>query len=144
MGSGASNHKSSKGELQKLRTPSKTSNLGDVNNFSASGTQSEEKPNSADMETPSHFTEADRNTDELKRHLSERSLASKDVVACCVELLKFSFNIDETKEIQAASEEFVVKKDIPHLIFEIYTALLAKYPDLVKYDREKDKVSEFN
>lgn len=143
MGTGASSHTVSKGEPQMSQTPNKTSNISEAKNILASGTQSEEKANYVEMNAPSNLTEADRNTDELKRHLSEGSLARKEVVTCCVELLKFSFTIDETKGIQATSEEFVLKKDIPHVVFEIYTSLLTNYPTLVSFDREKDEVSEF-
>ena len=143
MGTGASSHTVSKGEPQTSQTPNKTSNISEAKNILASGTQSEEKANYVEMNAPSNLTEADRNTDELKRHLSEGSLARKEVVTCCVELLKFSFTIDETEEIQATSEEFVLKKDIPHVVCEIYTSLLTNYPTLVSFDREKDEVSEF-
>lgn len=144
MGTGASSHTVSKGEPQMSPTPNKTSNISEAKNILASGTQSEEKANYVEMNAPSNLTEADRNTDELKRHLSEGSLARKEVVTCCVELLKFSFTIDETEEIQATSEEFVLKKDIPHVVFEIYTSLLTNYPTLVSFDREKDEETEYD
>lgn len=46
-----------------------------------------------------NLIEVDRNIDELKRYFLEGSFVCKEVVICCVEFLKFFFNIDEIKEI---------------------------------------------
>lgn len=48
--------------------------------------------------------------------------------------------MDESEEIKTAAVTFVLDKNIPTLIFKIYGPLLAKYPDVTKYDREKVKV----
>lgn len=143
MGSGASHSKARKDDFQKFQSADKTSNFRDVNNFSAAETaELDEKANFKDMETPSIFSEAERSINVLKTHLLEGTLASKEVVTCCVELLKFSCSMDEDEAIKTAALDFVIEKDIPRLMFEIYGTLSAKYPDLVKYDREKQKVSE--
>lgn len=143
MGAGASQRKDRKVELQKFQSSNKTSNIRDVNNFSATQSEPEEKSTFKDMEMPTVIAEAERNANALKRHLSEGTLASKEVVTCCVELLKFSCSMDEDEDIKSAALNFVMENDIPKLIFQIYGALLTKYPDLMKYDREKDKVIEF-
>ncbi|XP_078359598.1 uncharacterized protein LOC144644064 isoform X1 [Oculina patagonica] len=142
MGAGASHRKHRKVELQKFQSSNKTSNFRDVNNFPAAQSEPEEKTNFTDMETLSVIAEAERNVNVLKSHLSERTLASKKAVTCCVELLKFSCSMDEDEEIKTAALNFVMENDIPLLIFQVYGALLTKYPDAVKYDREKDKETE--
>lgn len=38
----------------------------------------------------------------------------------------------------------MLKKDIPHVVFEIYTSLLTNYPTLVSFDREKDEETEYD
>ena len=48
--------------------------------------------------------------------------------------------MDESEEIKTAAVTFVLDKNIPTLIFKIHEPLLAKYPDVTKYDREKVKV----
>lgn len=140
MGAGASHRKSREVEPQKFQSSNKSSNFRDVNNSFATQPEPEEKENLQDMELPSVIAEAERNTNLLKRHLSEGTLASKEVVTCFVELLKFSCSMDENEEIKTASLNFVMKNDIPRLIYQICGALLVKYPDLVKHDREKEKV----
>ena len=114
------------------------SNPRDINNLSAA----EEESDLVDMTMPSVIVDLEENSKILKRQLSEGILASKEVVTSCVELLKFSCSMDEDEEIKTAALSFVIENDIPRLIFQVYKALLTKYPDLLKYDREKDKVGE--
>ena len=146
MGSGVSRRKSKKVELQTLPRHN-TSTVSDVNDFVTLPAEQVKKTTEQNMETPSavqnqpdfekSLTEAEKNVNVLKTHLSDGDLASEEVVSCCVELLKFSCTVDE---IETAAVSFVLEKNIPALIFEIYGALLAKYPDVTKYDREKGKV----
>lgn len=82
--------------------------------------------------------------EDLKTHLSDGTVASKEVVTCCMELLKFSCSVDESEEFKTAAVHFLLEKNIPGLIYEIYGALLAKYPDVTNYDREKVEGSEEN
>ena len=148
MGAGASHRTKAREDSFNMtasnKTTSCTSNPRDihVNNLSAAEKESEENVNLMDMAIPSVMAEAEENSNILKRHLSEGIVASKEVVTCCVELLKFSCSMDEEVEIKTAALSFVIEKGIPGLLFQVYKALLRKYPDLLKYDREKDKVGE--
>ena len=49
--------------------------------------------------------------------------------------------MDESEEIKTTAVNFVLGQNIAGIIFEIYRALLEKYPEVVKYDREKVEVS---
>ena len=118
------------------------SNPRHINNLSAAEKESERNINRVDMTMPSVIVVLEENSNILKRHLSEGNLSSKEVVTCCLELLKVSCSIDEDKEIKTAALRFVIENDIPRLICQVYKALLTKYPDLLKYDREKDQVGE--
>ena len=143
MGAGASHRtKAREDSFNKAASNKTTSNPRDMNNLSAAEKESEENVNLMDMTMPSVIAEAEENSNILKRHLSEGIVASKEVVTCCVELLKFSCSMDEDVEIKTAALSFVIEKGIPGLLFQVYKALLTKYPDLLKYDREKDKVGE--
>lgn len=141
MGSAASHRTKAREHFRKFETET-GSNNSDVNNFSAAEKESEEKANLMDMTMPSVIAEAEENSNVLRRHLSGGILASKEVVTCCVELLKFSCSMDENEEVKTAALSFVIENDIPRLIFQVYKALLTKYPDLLQYDREKDKVGD--
>ena len=138
MGTGAS-HRTKAREESFNKT---ASNPGDINNLSAAEKEYKEKANIMARKMPSVIAKAAENSNFLKRHLSEGILASKEVVTCCVELLKFSCSMDEDEEIKTAALSFVIENDVPELIFQVYKAILTKYPDLLKYDREKDKVGE--
>ena len=143
MGAGASHRtKAREDSFNKTASNKTTSNPRDMNNLSAAEKEFEENVNLMDMTMPSVIAEAEENSNILKRHLSEGIVASKEVVTCCVELLKFSCSMDEDVEIKTAALSFVIEKGIPGLLFQVYKALLTKYPDLLKYDREKDKVGE--
>lgn len=143
MGAGASHRtKAREDSFNKTASNKTTSNPRDMNNLSTAEKESEENVNLMDMTMPSVIAEAEENSNILKRHLSEGIVASKEVVTCCVELLKFSCSMDEDVEIKTAALSFVIEKGIPGLLFQVYKALLTKYPDLLKYDREKDKVGE--
>lgn len=143
MGAGASHRtKASEDSFNKTVSNKTASNPRDINNLSAAEKKSEENENLRHMTMPSVIAEAEENLNILKRYLSEGIVASKEVVTCCVELLKFSCSMDEDEEIKTAALTFVIENDIPGLIFQVYKALLTKYPDLLKYDREKDKVGE--
>ena len=149
MGSGVSRSKSKRVELQKLQSDDNASNLQDVNNCL---TEQENTSALRDMDSSSvvqnqpgvktMLSDIENTIDVLKTHLSDETLASKDAVSRCVEILKFSCFLDENEEIKTAAVDFLLEKHIPGLIFEIYGALLAKYPDVTKYDREKVEVSE--
>lgn len=143
MGAGASHRtKASEDSFNKTASNKTASNPRDINNLSAAEKKSGENVNLRHMTMPSVIAEAEENLNILKRYLSEGIVASKEVVTCCVELLKFSCSMDEDEEIKTAALTFVIENDIPGLIFQVYKALLTKYPDLLKYDREKDKESE--
>lgn len=145
MGAGAS-HRTKAREDSLSKTPSNktasNANPSDINNLSAAEKESEEKANLMNRTMPPVIAKAEENSNALKKHLSEGILARKEVVTCCVELLKFSCSIDEDEEIKTAALSFVIENETPRLIFQVYKALLTKYPDLLKYDREKDKVGE--
>ena len=143
MGAGASHSpKAKEDSFNKTASNKIASNPRDINNLSAAEEESEGNINLVDMTMPSVIVDLEENSKILKRQLSERILASKEVVTSCVELLKFSCSMDEDEEIKTAALSFVIENDIPRLIFQVYKALLTKYPDLLKYDREKDKVGE--
>lgn len=146
MGAGASHRtKAREDSLYKTASNKTASNANpsDINNLSAVEKESEEKANLMDRTMPPVFAKAEENSNALKKHLSEGILARKEVVTCCVELLKFSCSMDELdEEMETAALSFVIENEIPRLIFQVYKALLTKYPDLLKYDREKDKVGE--
>lgn len=143
MGAGASHRtKAKEDNFHKTASNKIASSPRDINNLSAAEKESEANLNLVDTTMPSVIVEAEENSNILKRHLSEGILASKEVVTCCVELLKFSCSMDEDEEIKTAALTFVMENDIPRLIFQVYKALLTKFPDLLKYDREKDKVGE--
>ena len=143
MGAGASHRTKAREHFRRFESSNKTpSNSRGVNNSSATEKESEKKANLMDTRMSSVIAEAVENSNVLRRHLSEGILASKEVVTCCVELLKFSCSMDEDEEIKTAALSFVIDNDIPRLIFQVYKALLTKYPDLLKYDREKDKVGD--
>ena len=138
MGAGASHRiKAREDSFNKTASNKTASKPRGMNNLSAEEKESKENVNLKDMTMPTVIAEAKENSNILKRHLSEGIVASKEVVTCCVELLKFSCSMDEEEEIKTAALSFVIENDIPGLIFQVYKALLAKYPDLLKYDREK-------
>ena len=145
MGAGVSfRTKAREDGVNKTALNKTVSNPRALNNLSAAEKESEESVNLIDMTMPSVVAKAEENSNILKRHLSEGILASKEAVTSCVELLKFSCSMDEEEEIKTAALSFVIENDIPGLIFQVYKALLTKYPDLLNYDREKDKVGEYN
>jgi len=146
MGAGASHRTKAREDSLNKTASNKTAsnaNPSDINNLSAVEKESEEKENLMDRTMPPVFAKAEEKSNALKKHLSEGILARKEVVTCCVELLKFSCSMDELdEEMKTAALSFVIENEIPRLIFQVYKALLTKYPDLLKYDREKDKVGE--
>lgn len=146
MGAGASHRTKAREDSLNKTISNKTAsnaNPSDINNLSAVEKESEEKANLMDRTMPPVIAKAEEFSNALKKHLSEGILARKEVVTCCVELLKFSCSMDELdEEMKTAALSFVIENEIPRLIFQVYKALLTKYPDLLKYDREKDKVGE--
>ena len=157
MGSGVSRPKSSQVVLQKLPSADNcvklATNLHDEQNSLTTDAKQAENTNLQDMElssTVQHqpnikslLSNAEQTVQTLTSHVSDGTLANKDVVSCCVELLKFSCSMDESEELKTAAVDFVLKMNIPGLILEIYGALLTKYSEVANFDREKVKVSEF-
>ena len=156
MGSGVSRPKSSKVVLQKLPSADNcdklATNLHDGQNSLTTDAKQEENTNVREMELSSTvknqpnikslLANAEKTVQILTSHVSEGTLANKDVVSCCVELLKFSGSMDESEELKTAAVNFVLKMNIPGLILEVYGALITKYPNVANFDREKVKVSE--
>ena len=151
MGSGVSRRRSKKVELQRLVSGDNSSNLRDVSSLTTAADPSG-KTTGEDMESSSSaqngpnikimLSGAETCAKDLKSHLSDGTVASKEVVTCCMELLKFSCSVDESEECKTAAVHFLLEKNIPGLIYEIYGALLAKYPDVTNYDREKVEVRD--
>ena len=157
MGSGVSRTKSCKVVLQKLPSADNcdklAANLHDEQNSLTTDAKQDENTNLQEMELSSTvqnqpnikslLSNAEKTVQILTTHVSEGTLANKDVVSCCVELLKFSCSMDESEELKTAAVNFVLKMNIPGLILEIYRALITKHPGVANFDREKVKVSEF-
>ena len=140
MGSGFSHNR-----LKKVERQEESVNDNDhrhVNN-SEQGKKETIKP----MEAPNNssfgsvLSRAQKSVNVLKEFLSEGNIASAEGVSCCEDLLKFSGTMDESEEIKTTAVNFVLGQNIAGIIFEIYRALLEKYPEVVKYDREKVEVS---
>ena len=158
MGSGVSRHESTKVVLQKLpsadNSDERAANLHNEHDSLTTDAKQEENTNLQDMEhsstennqpnTKALLSNEEKTVQILKTLLSDGTLANKDVVSCCVELLKFSCSMDESEELKTAAVDFVLKMNVPGLILEIYRALITKYPEVASFDREKViiKVSE--
>ena len=158
MGSGVFRHKSTKVVLQKLpsadNSDERAANLHNEHDSLTTDAKQEENTNLQGMEhsstennqpnTKALLSNEEKTVQILKTLLSDGTLANKDVVSCCVELLKFSCSMDESEELKTAAVDFVLKMNVPGLILEIYRALITKYPEVASFDREKViiKVSE--
>ena len=146
MGSGVSHNRLKKVERQKESVNDNDHRL--VNN---SDQLQQKKETIKPMEAPSSvqnnssfgevLSKAQKSANVLKEFLSDGNIASAEGVSCCEDLLKFSGTMDESEEIKTTAVNFVLGQNIAGIIFEIYRALLEKYPEVVKYDREKVKVS---
>ena len=145
MGSGASHHRLKKVERQKKES------VNDNDHRHVNNSDQEKKKMIQPMEAPSPvqnnssfgavLRRAKKSANALKEFLSDENIASVEGVSCCVDLLKFSGTMDESEEIKTTAINFVLGQNIGGIIFEIYRALLEKYPEVVKYDREKVEVS---
>lgn len=146
MGSGVSHNRLKKVERQKESV--NDNDHSDVNNSDQLQQKKETiKPMEASspVQDNSSFGEvlsrAQKSANVLKEFLSDGNIASAEGVSCCEDLLKFSGTMDESEEIKTTAVNFVLGQNIAGIIFEIYRALLEKYPEVVKYDREKVEVS---
>jgi len=143
MGSGVSHNRLKKVEQQKESVNDNDHrHVNCVNN-----SEQEKKETIKPMEAPNNssfgsvLSRAQKSANFLKEFLSEGNIASAEGVSCCEDLLKFSGTMDESEEIKTTAVNFVLGQNIAGIIFEIYRALLEKYPEVVKYDREKVEVS---
>lgn len=144
MGSGVSHHRLKKVERQK-------ESVNDNDHRHINNSEQEKKETIKPMEAPSSvqnnssfgevLSRAQKSANVLKEFLSDGNIASAEGVSCCEDLLKFSGTMDESEDIKTTSVNFVLGQNIAGIIFEIYRALLEKYPKVVKYDREKVEVS---
>ena len=145
MDSGACHHRLKKVERQKKES------VNDNDHRHVNNSDQEKKKMIQPMEEPSPvqnnssfgavLCRAKKSANVLKELLSDENIASVEGVSCCVDLLKFSGTMDESEEIKTTAINFVLGQNIGGIIFEIYRALLEKYPEVVKYDREKVEVS---
>ena len=146
MGSGVSHNRLKKVEQQK-----ESVNDNDHRHVNNSEQLQQKKETIKPMEAPSSvqnnssfgeiLSRAQKSANVLKEFLSDGNIASAEGVSCCEDLLKLSGTMDESEQIKTTSVNFVLRQNIAGIIFEIYRALLEKYPEVVKYDREKVEVS---
>lgn len=146
MGSGVSHNRLKKVERQK-----ESVNDNDHRHVNNSDQLQQKKETIKPMEAPSSvqnnsgfgevLSKAKKSANVLKEFLSDGNIANAEGVSCCEDLLKFSGTMDESEEIKTTAVNFVLGQNIAGIIFEIYRALLEKYPEVVKYDREKVEVS---